>query len=353
MRKFLYAVATDQVNGAGVSVLKGLLWVLSKVYGVLVALRRYLYKTGLLKRHRFLFPVISVGNLTMGGVGKTPLVEYIAQSLKEKGVQPVILMRGYMDRGFGRHGQNSDEAMMLRSILADIPVLIGADRVKNAQAFLRKNKTDVFLLDDGFQHLRIVRDLDVVAIDTTNPWGNGQLLPRGILRESKEALERAHVFVLTKADLGEEQVAPLKSELQRINPSALIVESIHEPVILLDLRSGEEFDLKWVQAKKIAAVSGIGSPGSFVKILARRGAEIVQDFTFMDHHPYVPSDIDHIVKLCQDAGISTVVTTEKDAVKLKLFLDMVPGNFRILSLKIKISLTSGKEQFFERISRLL
>jgi tetraacyldisaccharide 4'-kinase len=353
MKQFLYSLATDQINGGIASVLKCFLWFLSKIYGALVWLRGFFYEAGLFRRYRLSAPVISVGNLTVGGVGKTPLVEFLAQALKRKNIQPVILMRGYMDQNPGSPSPTSDEAMMLRSILADIPVLIGADRVKNAETFSKKNKAGVFLLDDGFQHRRILRGLDIVAIDATNPWGNGQLLPRGILRESKGALARAQIFVLTKTDLAGERIGALRSDLKRINPNALIVESIHEPVVLCDLRSGEDVPVTWVQAKKIAAVCGIGSPGSFMKILANLGAEIGRDFVFMDHYSYVPSDADRIVRSCQKDGITTVVTTEKDAVKLKLFLGMFPGSFRVLSLNIRISIVDGKEQFFERIDHLL
>ncbi len=335
------------------SAAKGFLWGLSKIYGFLVALRGLFYGMGLWKSHRLSVPVISVGNLTMGGVGKTPLIEFIARALKQRNIRPVILMRGYMDQSYGSRAQNSDEAMMLRSILADIPVLIGADRLKNAEVFCRKNKADVFLLDDGFQHRRIWRDLDIVAIDATNPWGNGQLLPRGILREPKGALARAQIFVLTKVDLAPEGVSAIRSDLKKENPNALIVESVHEPVSFSDLRSGEDVPLAWAQGRKMASVCAIGSPESFARILLKLGAEIGHNFMFIDHHSYVPGDVDRIVQLCQKEGLTAIVTTEKDAVKLKIFLDKIPADCRLLSLKVKISIVEGKDQFFERIHRLL
>lgn len=230
MKRFIYLVATDQIKGGAVLAVKPMLWVLSRIYLALIVLRKIFYKIGIFRCHRLSVPVISVGNLTMGGVGKTPLVEFIAQTLKKKEIRPVILMRGYMQGDTSGRSQNSDEATMLRSILADIPVLIGADRVKNAKEFIKKNKADVFLLDDGFQHWRLSRDIDIVAIDTTDPWGNGDVLPRGILREPRTALGRADIFVLTKTDLAAKQLETLKTELRAIHPKALIVETVHKPV---------------------------------------------------------------------------------------------------------------------------
>ncbi len=353
MKKFLYMLATDKMNGGAAAILKFILWILSGIYGFLILLRGFLYKTRLLRSHKLPVPVLSVGNLTMGGVGKTPLVAFIAQRLKRENILPVILIRGYMDQSLGGQGQTSDEATMLRRIFVDIPILIGANRAKRAKEFLEEKKADVFLLDDGFQHWRVQRQLDIVAIDATDPWGNGHLLPRGVLREPKRALLRADVFALTKTDLGASRLQALKDELCKINPKALIVETVHAPVALSNLRSGEDLALESLQGEKIAAVCGIGSPDSFMKTLTQLGAQVVRPFSFMDHYSYVPSDVAHIVNLCKDSALTTIVTTEKDAVKLKLFLDMFPVNVRVLSLRVKISIVSGEDQFFERINHIL
>ena len=352
MKQFLYLIATDQVSGGAVSVVKMVLWVLSWIYTFLIALRRILYKIGLFKQYQLPRPVISVGNLTVGGVGKTPLVGFITQALKEKGSQPVILMRGYMAKKKPNRGQSSDEAAMQRAKL-DIPVLAGAGRVENAKMFLKKNTVDVFLLDDGFQHWRLSRDLDIVAIDATNPWGNGHVLPRGILREPKKTLSRADIFVLTKINLGRKRLAEIKTDLNMVNPKALIVESIHKPVGFSDLRSGAEFQTLSALGLKICAVCGIGSPDSFTKTLAELEADIGGHFAFMDHHTYCAEDIGSIVELCQRQEIKMIVTTEKDAVKLKPFMNMVPDDIRVLALKIEISIVNGEDVFLERIYRIL
>ncbi|MCK5081928.1 MAG: tetraacyldisaccharide 4'-kinase, partial [Candidatus Omnitrophica bacterium] len=216
-----------------------------------------------------------------------------------------------------------------------------------------KNVADVFLLDDGFQHWRLLRDIDIVAIDAMNPWGNGHLLPRGILRESKTALSRAHIFVLTKIDLGNERLVEIKSDLHAVNPKALIVEAIHKPVLFWELHSKTEFDLVTIRGQKVATVCSIGSPNSFIKTLVELEANIDEHFAFMDHHVYCAVDVERIVELCQKQGIATIVTTEKDAVKLGPFMSMFPDYISVLVLKIEISIVSGEDVFLERIYHIL
>ncbi len=353
MKRFLYLVATDQIQGGIVSCVKGVLWVLSKIYLVLITLRGFVYKVGILKHHHLSVPVVSVGNLTMGGVGKTPLVEFIARALKERNIQPVVLMRGYMEGRADGQGRGNDESEMLRGSLADIPILVGADRVRQAKEFLKANTVGTFLLDDGFQHWRLARDVDIVMVDATNPWGNGHVLPRGILREPKQALSRAHIFVVTKTDLATAQIEELKGYLSAVNPKALLVESVHNPVSFTDLRSGEDFDLASTQGEAIVSVCSIGAPDSFVRTLDKLGAKVGGHLPFMDHHVYTSEDVASVVALCKEKRIMTVVTTEKDAVKLKPFMHMLPDDIRVLSLKIKISIVTGEDQFLERIYHLL
>ena len=352
MKRFLYLVMTDQIEGGAVPVVRGILWVLSQVYRFLLVIRAGCYKSGVLKCHRLSVPVVSVGNLTIGGVGKTPLVSFIAQAVKEKGSRPVILTRGYMATEALDQGQNSDEAAMLR-VQLNIPVLAGVDRIKNARMFLETGGADVFLLDDGFQHWRLARAIDIVAVDATNPWGNGHFLPRGILRESKKALSRADIFVLTKSDLGRERLTGIRSDLTAVNPKALIVEAIHEPVGFSDLRLKSDLDLESIRGQKVATVCSIGSPNSFIKTLVELETDIDGHFAFMDHHIYCAKDIEDVVRLCQERGVATVMTTEKDAVKFGPFMSMLPDHIRVLALKIKISIVNGEDAFLERINRIL
>jgi tetraacyldisaccharide 4'-kinase len=353
MKRFLYRVATDQIQGKGIAFLKIILWLLSLAYHFFVTAWALFYNIGIFKKYRLPCRVISIGNLTVGGVGKTPLVELVAQVLQRKNVQAVILTRGYKGHRTVEGGRINDEAMMLKGKLPGAPVLVGSDRVKNAQNYLKHSKADVFLLDDGFQHLRLSRDLDITAIDATNPWGNGFLLPRGILRESKSALKRAQIIVLTKTDLGQKHLQRIKGDLRSICPATLILESIHRPVSFVDARSAEAVGLELVRASTICAVSSIGDPDAFAQTLGKLGADIKKHFSFMDHHTYAPKDVEAIVQACLSLGIMDIITTEKDYVKLKYFLNKIPERIRVLFLKIEIVITDGKEKFLEGIDHIL
>ena len=353
MKRFLYLIATDQLNGVSVLFVKLLLWVLSLVYRFFMVFRRVFYKIGILKVHRLSCPVISVGNLTIGGTGKTPLIEFLAEVLHNRNIKIVILMRGYMGQGAGSKAHKSDEAQMLTNTFSNIPVLIGANRVKSAKNYLEHNAADVFLLDDGFQHQQLFRDVDIVVIGTTNAWGNRCLLPRGILRESMQALTRAQIFVLTKTDFGKNNLDAITRDIKRRNPDALIVETIHKPVSLVDIRLDAVVDLEKVSGKQVCAMCSIGDPNPFIHTLNGLQANIEKQYSFMDHHIYTQEDIRRIVRSCRDQRIVTIVTTEKDAVKLKPFLEEFPEDIQIYALRIKIVITEREDQFLERIDRIL
>jgi tetraacyldisaccharide 4'-kinase len=204
-------------------------------------------------------------------------------------------------------------------------------------------------MDDGYQHWRLKRDMDIVTIDATNPWGNGCLLPRGILREPKRALTRADVFVLTRTDQGQGQVQQIKDDLRKYNPQAPIVETIHRPVCFRDIRSGKAFDLHSVRGKGVCAVSSIAAPEAFIRTLTGLGAEIKERFDFRDHHRYSPEDLRQVVQRCHAAGLTVIVTTEKDAVKIKQWTREIPETVRVLSLTIKINIIHGEDRLIERI----
>lgn len=335
------------------STIKPFLQILSWPYHLFTTLKRSFYKIGVFKKDHLSRPVISVGNLTVGGTGKTPLVKFLVEALQKKGIKVAILMRGYMGGGADSKFEKSDEATMLRNTFPDIPVLTGANRFKNAQAFLTGNRADVFLLDDGFQHQQLSRDIDIIVIDATDPWGNGFLLPRGTLRESKNALKEVPIFVLTKTDLGRENVREIYADLISRNPEALIVEAIHKPVSFVDVRTGDSIDLGVISKKQVCAICSIGNPNSFVQTLIGLEANIGTQFAFMDHHVYTQKDVERINQSRLNQKITTIVTTEKDAVKLEQFWKIFPFDTQILSLKIQIVITKEEESFLERIDRIL
>ncbi|MCR4337256.1 MAG: tetraacyldisaccharide 4'-kinase [Candidatus Omnitrophica bacterium] len=342
--------------------IKSLLYGLSFFYRIGLLLVQLSYCWGWHKQVRLPRPVISVGNITVGGVGKTPLVEFLTRLIKNKyAFRPCILLRGYMGENFlggTERKVESDEGMMLKENLPGICIGVGQDRAKIATEFLKNESMDVFILDDGFQHWALDRDLDVVVIDATNPFGNGQLLPRGILREPLSALRRADVFVLTKCDMDREHLPLLRSTLQRFNPRAPIIETIHEPVAFKDLIDGSSHPLDELLGQSVAMVSSIGDPAGFEKTLQNLEIPIMRKFSFLDHHPYAKNDMQEIIKGIRQQGITTIVTTQKDAVKLRTFEDILKKEisqqyFRIFVLQIEIKITREEHELLDRIYSLL
>lgn len=349
MKKILYQLATDQRNGAGASILKFFLWILSIVYGCLVNAREWLYKISFLKAYKIPKPVVSVGNLTLGGVGKTPFVQWLSLSIQGKNHKPVILTRGFMNQPY----EQSDEVQMLREKLSGVDILVGANRVDNAKKYLEKNTADIFILDDGFQHWRLKRDCDIVLVDAVNPFGNAQLIPRGILREPLSSLRRASVVVLTKTDQGQLNLKSLREQVAMLCPKALIAEAIHLPVGLSELRSGKVFGLSSIHQKKMASLCSIGDPRSFQNTLSNLGADLKENVSFEDHYVYRLEDVRKISENCLKNNLDIIVTTSKDAVKLKTLLPSFDASISILVLDIKMSIVKGKEELLERIYRLL
>lgn len=353
MKNFLYCVVTDDARGPLAGVLKFFLWILSFVYLFIVTSVAWLYRSGVLKRHRLGRPVVSVGNITVGGTGKTPLVIKIAQIYKQHKFKPVILTRGYMGRGIGSGREQSDEAAMMREVLGDVPVLAGADRIKNAKEFLKGNPVDVFILDDGFQHWRVARDLDIVAIDATNPWGNGHLLPRGTLREPPRALRRADLLVLTKTDLGENRIDSIRQRLEAVQCAQPVIETVHRPAGLMDLRTGKPGDLKLIAGQTLCVLCSLGAPATFAATLTRLGAKVQKAFNFADHYVYNTRDIRGILEHCRRNHVGIVVTTQKDAVKLGVSRDELrqSKDVQFFSLKIELAVRdgTGENAFLKRI----
>ncbi len=356
MRRYIYSLMTDEKKGIVAQCLKFFLFLLSLFYSLGVRIIVWCYQKRLLRSYDLDKPVISIGNLTLGGSGKTPLVERVAQELKNHDLKPVILIRGYMLSGNTQDNSlipESDEAAMLAVSLRNIPVIVGRDRVRNAVGVEKTTPVDVFLLDDGFQHWRMKRNIDIVILDSTNPFGNGHLIPRGILREPQSSLSRAGIFILTKTDAGKNQIDVLKSQLKVFNPTALIVEAVHRPVSLIDLCDGDdELKLALLDGKVICSFCSIGDSSSFEKSLLSLGVDLKRNFSFMDHHIYDKKDIIAIIKYCQENQIRIVVTTQKDAVKLNSYRALFCESMQLLSLKIQMQFVKGEYEFFQRIFSL-
>ncbi len=345
LRKKVKAYYVDLVQGKRKGALDAFfsffLLCCSFVYGFLVKLVLACYQTGVCKTYQSPVRVISVGNLTWGGTGKTPLVETLARFFKDEGKNPAILIRGY----------GKDEVAMLKSKFKEICVLAGRDRVRTAKSALKHCSADIIILDDGFQHWRLGRDLDIVLIDCKTPFGNRRLIPRGILREPLSSLTRADVFILTKSELAGENTGPIKQELRKYNPRAAIYEAVHTPRSLYRLTTKEGVEFSTIKDRPVALLAGIASPSSFVQTVSSLGAKVALRFDFPDHYRYGRKDLQKIAGQAAERQIETLITTEKDAAKLSgLFR---PGEFtlEILVLGVELEINRGKEEFFNLLRK--
>ena len=362
---------------AGLRVLGALSW----LYACGAQLRRWLFDRGILHRYPLGCQVISVGNITAGGTGKTPMVEALARDLQRKGRRVAILSRGYrkkedsLGKRMSKQGivrkiprvvsdgntvridseQAGDEPYMLAKNLPGVAVLVGKDRVNSGRYAVRTFACDTLILDDGFQYQRLKHRLDLVLVDCGNPFGNDHVLPRGILREPLRNLRRARFICITKVH--GRDTAALRERIRELNPNAGIMECDHVPRLLRDAfddpmpKKGEkeedarkrmERPLDALRGTRVYAVSGIASPRSFESSLEDFGAILVGRRHFADHHRYSKREINAILKDAAALGADMIVTTEKDAVRMPRPDDLpIP----ILYLRIEIRFNKGLEEF--------
>lgn len=332
------------------------LYLLSLPYGWAVGARSLFYSLRLLKTKTLPCPVVSVGNLTVGGTGKTPLVMMLARGLMDRGISVAILSRGYKGTKtsepvvsdgksiFLSPEESGDEPFLMAQVCKGVPVLIGKDRFANGRVALQRFGIKGLLLDDGYQHLPLHRDLDILLIDSHIGFGDHHLLPRGILREPLSRLRRAHLFLLTKVD-DLEASRPLEKKIHEIHPGAQVFHSHYQPMSLVDPK-GEQEELYALKGKKILALSGIANPNDFSSLLRKCEMEIVSEAIFPDHHFYMSKDLSSIKE--KSKGVDWIVTTEKDMLKLRtLGIDHLP----IRSLRIEMKIWE-EEEFLKRIISL-
>jgi len=327
----------------------------SALYRRFTILRYQFYQRGLISSRKLSIPVVSVGNVTVGGTGKTPTTLYLARLLYNQGKRVVVLSRGY--KGSASQKVNvvsdgkqvmlspdeaGDEPFLLAEKLPGIPVLTGKDRGLLAEYAQREFTAEVIILDDGFQHLKLQRDLDIVLLDGENPLGNGFLLPRGSLREPAELLTRAHLFLVTELR-AEKDGEAIKHLIRLYNRSAPIFFARYVPVTLEGLRQGEKLPLEYLRGKKVVAVAGVARPESFPRLLVELGAQVERTVFFPDHHRYYAQDL-HKVE-----GRSVIVITEKDAVKIRS-LALPERPIVVLGIELRIEQAA---EFLRRIKNCL
>jgi len=298
-------------------------------YGGLAWAHRTAYTWGIRQQRHLPCPVVSIGNLTLGGTGKTPLTMWIARWYQQQGRRVAVLSRGYGARpaahvrvvsaGDGpvlNWQAAGDEPYLLACALPGVPILIGQDRYQTGQYACTHFGAEVLILDDGFQHHALHRDLDIVLIDASNPFGSGHLFPRGILREPLSALRRADALVLTRVEMAEETVPALCQRLQRWYGQTPIYAMRTRIDTVRHHTTGADVAGTTLRQQRVVAFVGIGNPQAFANTLAALGTEVVALLVFPDHHPYTPADWQAIVSTINTQHATALITTEKDAVRL-------------------------------------
>ena len=376
LETFVLEVIFEERRDWKANLTRALLFGGSKLFQVAVKIRRWLYNFRILRDKTLGVQVIAIGNLTVGGTGKTPVVEKFARELRDAGRNVAILSRGYRSKPVPIHtkllnkillrddqtpprvvsdGKSllldsemaGDEPYMLASNLKDVVVLVDKDRVKSGRYAIQKFGCDTLLLDDGFQYWDLRgRRHDVVLIDRQQPFGNGHLLPRGTLREPPSHLARAHTIFITKSD---GKTAALRERIAQLNPDAAVIECIHQPLYFEDVFTGDQKTLDFLRGKKVASFSGIAQPESFEQSLVSLGAELVYSKRFADHHRFSQQEILNAINRGKKRQADMIVTTQKDAVRFpKIDRRDLPFYF----MRVEIKIIAGANDFQDCVRKI-
>ena len=370
---FIYLIHSKESDGFFMTLLMGIFYLFSLVYEQLVNMKLLCYKAGILGKEKLNCYVISLGNITVGGTGKTPTAQRLARDIRDMGYKVVILNRGYRSKWHGEVGivsdgenlhmdaaEAGDEAYMLAKHLPNVPVLIGAERAVTGKYAIEHFGAEVAILDDGYQHWQLIRDMDILLVDAVNVFGNGHLLPRGTLRESMSHISRADVCLITKVDQAETGAGEyIRDTVHKYNKDAKIVESIHQPRCFIPLAewfidlSSEGVSVESISGKQIMAVSAIGNPASFEQTLRDLGAEIMESIRYPDHHEYTVKEMRDVLQQADALGAQYIVITEKDAVKIPAEFAKSNWSIPIFVLCVEVKFQAGATEFQEELRRRL
>jgi tetraacyldisaccharide 4'-kinase len=373
---FVLEVIFEQRSGKRAALARSGLFVLSKCFQAAIAVRHFLYNVRLLRDSALGVQVIAIGNLTVGGTGKTPVVEKFARELQDQGRVVAILSRGYRSKPppLGRRLMNKmlfredstpprvvsdgksllldsetagDEPYMLASNLKDVVVLVDKDRVKSGRYAIEKFGCDTLLLDDGFQYWKLRgRRRDIVLVDYQQPFGNEYLLPRGTLRESPSHLARASTIFITKSN---GNTTELRRRIQQYNPNARIIECVHHPLYFEDAFTGERQGLEFLRNRKVASLSGIAQPESFEQSLLTLGCELVYSKRFADHHRFSQQEILNVINRGKKRQAQIILTTQKDAVR---FPKLDRRDLPIYFMRVEIKILHGAKDFQDCVRQI-
>lgn len=350
--RYLERVVTGDERGAGSWVIRALLWPLSAVYALGLTVYLGLYRVGIRRRHRLPALVISVGNLTFGGTGKTPVVQSLCRILTSAGCSVVVLSRGHGGTAKGcllvsdgesvlcDSRQSGDEPMLLARTLPGVPVIVGKDRRRTGELACEKFSPDVIVLDDGLQYWQLHRDMDIVILNTAKPFGSGFVMPMGDLREPPGALRRAGIVLLGNSRAVEPgELARLRKRVRALSPGAGCFPCRHVPVCLHRVSTGEKVEVNWLRRRTVAAFCGIGRPAAFIDMLESLGAYVARSVVYPDHHAYTDSDLAAVAAEARACGAEAIITTAKDLARL----GNNPALSDLYTLEIEMEIGDGSD----------
>ncbi len=336
---------------------------ISKLWDLVYRIRRFLYDVGYIKQNEYAVPIISVGNLSLGGTGKTPFTLWLGKYLNEKGKKVMVLTRGYKGRLENSSGviksdsvlgynpyEYGDEALLISRGLKNSSVIVGKNRSENLKHYFKEIEPDVVLLDDGHQHLKIKRNLNFVLFDSMLPLEQYVPPPIGYLREGLTALKDADAIILGRSDLVEEEkLKQLERMIQEhTDLSVPIARICYRPKSVRNISYREVFSLGELSGKNVICVTGIASPASFVELLKSLGVNIVGEYFYPDHYYYTEVDMNNLLKVAQENN-AIVITTEKDIVKIRKVSQSTLINY----IDIQIQFLSGQREIEHKINRML
>ena len=345
--KIIQQPNADKNQSGPIRALLTLLYAFSCLFRFVVAIRYWFYDLGILRRFPLGCQVISIGNVTAGGTGKTPVTEKFARELTASGRKVAILSRGYRRKEAPWWKRTFTQVIEPPLVVSDgRQVLLDSETGGDEPYMLARFGCDTLILDDGFQYQRLKHSLEVVLVDKTNPFGNGHMLPRGVLREPAKHLSRADVIFLTKSDGDTDEVI---ARIRELNSKAEIIECRHAPRLLRDVWSREELPLDWLKGKTLTTLSGIAVPQGFEDSLRKLGARVIWCERYADHHRYASSEIIYALNKTADLGATALITTEKDAVRFpRLETTSVPCYY----LRVDIEILKGAENFTAVVNRI-
>jgi len=315
-------------------------------YGAGISLRNIAYEIGLLRTYKPDAVVISIGNITAGGTGKTPLVIWFSNYLDQKGARCAILTRGYKTHP----GKLTDEPAILAKSCPTAQIVINADRVEGAKKAIAEGSIDVLIMDDGFQHRRLARDIDIIAVDATCPFGFQRLLPAGLLREPVKSIMRADMLIITRSDqVDDAAMAEIEETIKKIAPQVPFAKSICCYLGAIAMK-GHRLTMNELRRRKVFAFCGIGNPEAFVGQLGRCGMTLVGSKSYNDHHDYTVRDIADIYEEAKYLGANIILTTQKDWVKAALLIKGFE-DIRFAYLELELEFTSGLDKIDELLLR--